>query len=261
MCLILFAYRVHPRYPLIMATNRDEFYERPSAQAHRWEDMPYIIAGRDLLKRGTWIGVSKVGQFAALTNYRNPLEQAEGKRSRGELITNFLKEQQSPAEYMQQMVEERYQYPGYNLLVGDRQNLYYYSNVGKEMMPLESGIYGISNHLLDTDWPKVRLGKQGLEQTVHQLDTQQINEQQLADQLFALLQVTDRPEDEELPHTGISLERERLLSSIFIHSQELAYGTRSSTVLLMSDEEMIYRERVYVPEPLPEQRFVIPFSS
>lgn len=261
MCLILFAYRVHPRYPLIMAANRDEFYGRPSAQAHRWEDMPHIIAGRDLLKQGTWIGVSETGQFASLTNYRNPLEQAEGKRSRGELIANFLKEQQSPAEYMQQMAADRHDYPGYNLLVGDRDNLYYYSNVGDEIMPLQPGIYGISNHLLNTDWPKVRLGKQGLEQIIRHMDGEQINEQKLSDQLFALLQWTDRPEDEELPSTGVSLEWERLLSSIFIHSHEQAYGTRSSTILLMSDEEMIYRERVYAPEPLPEQRFVIPFSS
>lgn len=261
MCLILFAYHVHPRYPLIMAANRDEFYERPSAQAHRWQDAPHIIAGRDLLKMGTWIGASDSGQFAALTNYRNPLEQADGKRSRGELIAHFLKEQQSPAEYIQQMADDRDQYPGYNLLVGDRQSLYYYSNVGNEIQPLQPGIYGISNHLLDTDWPKVRSGKYGLEQIIRQIDEQEIDEQQLSDQLFALLQLTDRPEDEGLPDTGVSLEWERLLSSIFIHSQEQAYGTRSSTVLLMGEEELIYRERVYSPDALPEQRFVIPFSK
>ncbi|MFD1887865.1 NRDE family protein [Paenibacillus wenxiniae] len=259
MCLILFAYGIHPQYPLIVAANRDEFYDRPSASVHRWSDAPHVIAGRDLLKHGTWLGVSDQGRFAGLTNYRDPLEQREGKRSRGELVANFLTGNAAPHTYMKHIHAQAHDYPGYNLLAGDHQELYYYSNINQQPQRLERGIYGISNHLLNTDWPKVEQGKAGLQQLLQlplALDTEQ-----LGDALFTLLQLADRPADERLPATGVSLQWERILSSIFIQSEESRYGTRSSTVVMMNEQEIRLRERTYTPQLAEEQHLVIPLPS
>jgi uncharacterized protein with NRDE domain len=259
MCLILFAYQLHPQYPLLVAANRDEFYDRPSAPVHRWSDAPHVIAGRDLLKLGTWLGVSEQGRFAGLTNYRNPLEQREGKRSRGELVANFLTGEASPQAYMEHIHKHAHDYPGYNLLAGDRHELYYYSNISQQPQRLEQGIYGISNHLLDTGWPKVEQGKAGLH-TLLQLPVAS-NTEQLGDALFDLLQLADRPADELLPTTGVPLEWERVLSSIFIRSEESRYGTRSSTIVMMNEQEIRLRERTYAPERMEEQHRVIPLQA
>jgi uncharacterized protein with NRDE domain len=155
MCLILFAYRTHPMYPLIVAANRDEFLKRRTAPAQYWEDAPHILAGRDLEKMGTWMGISTIGQFAALTNYRDPNEKTEGNRSRGELVADFLKINANPGSYMEKLTEKREMYPGFNLLAGNVDELFYYSNIENKVYKLEPGIYGISNHLLNTSWPKV----------------------------------------------------------------------------------------------------------
>lgn len=237
MCLILFAYRAHPSYQLIVAANRDEFFERPTAAVHYWEDHPHILAGRDLKQMGTWMGVTTSGHFAALTNYRDPKEKTEDKRSRGELVANFLKEKVDPEDYMKKVADTRHLYPGYNLLVGDQNNLYYYSNIENEIRQLKPGIYGVSNHLLNTAWPKVKQGREGLSKIIEKTDEEMIKP------LLALLQYADPAPDELLPKTGVSHEWERILSPIFIESD--GYGTRSSTVLLANDKEIYYKERVY----------------
>ncbi|MCU1806995.1 NRDE family protein [Cytobacillus firmus] len=248
MCLILFAYKVHPKYKLIVAANRDEFYERPTAPAHFWEDHPHILAGRDLRKMGTWMGVTENGRFAALTNYRDPNEVTEGKRSRGDLVADFLKGSASPADFMNRASEHRSSYPGYNLLAGNLEELFYYSNVEDRVELLQPGIYGVSNHVLDTEWPKVKKGKEGLTAL---LDNAEGN---LTEDLFTLLQNADSAPDERLPKTGVSLEWERILSPLFIKSD--GYGTRSSTVLLMSKDEIFYKERVHIGEDRQEQEFI-----
>ncbi|MCC3648624.1 MAG: NRDE family protein [Bacillota bacterium] len=248
MCLILFAYKVHPKYKLIVAANRDEFYERPTAPAHFWEDHPHILAGRDLRKMGTWMGVTRNGRFAALTNYRDPNELTEGKRSRGDLVADFLKGSASPADFMNRASEHRSSYPGYNLLAGNLEELFYYSNVEDRVELLQPGIYGVSNHVLDTEWPKVKKGKEGLTAL---LDNAEGN---LTEDLFTLLQNADSAPDERLPKTGVSLEWERILSPLFIKSD--GYGTRSSTVLLMSKDEIFYKERVHIGEDRQEQEFI-----
>jgi uncharacterized protein with NRDE domain len=248
MCLILFAYKKHPKYKLIVAANRDEFYERPTASVHFWEDHPHILAGRDLEQMGTWMGVTTQGGFAALTNFRNPNEQRLGKRSRGELAGNFLKDSAQPWEYLQNVAENGDLYPGYNLLTGDRNELFYYSNIGNEIIKLEPGIYGVSNHLLNTDWPKVKKGKDGLEKIIGGNGTEGMEEQ-----LLNLLQNADHALDDELPKTGVSMEMERMLSPMFIKSE--GYGTRSSTVLLMSDDFVYFKERVYSKESTKEQKY------
>src|SRR5690606_22182322 len=146
MCLVLFAYQAHPVYKLIVAANRDEFLQRPTAQAHFWEDEPNLLAGRDLEKMGTWMGVTKSGRFSAITNYRDPNEITEGKQSRGQLVKDALTFHGEIAEYMKRLQQTDSNFPGYNLLVGDSNSLYYYSNVGKSLEKVKPGIHGLSNH-------------------------------------------------------------------------------------------------------------------
>ncbi|MCC3356388.1 NRDE family protein [Bacillus sp. REN16] len=250
MCLILFAYKKHPVYKLIVAANRDEFLQRPTAPIHFWEDEPNLLAGRDLEKMGTWMGVTKAGRFAAITNYRDPSEVSEGKQSRGKLVKDALTYDGQIAEYMKQAEKTNSQYPGYNLLVGGPDDLYYYSNVGNSLEKVKPGIHGLSNHLLNTNWPKVEKGKEGLS-TI-------IKGENLVEDLFELLQNTDRPNDNLLPKTGVSLEWERILSSLFIQTN--GYGTRSSTVLLMSDTEIHYAERSFSSSGTSDQKFHFPIE-
>ena len=254
MCLIVFAYRVHPKYRFVLAANRDEFYDRPTAPAHYWEDAPHVLAGRDLLKMGTWMGVTTNGRFAALTNYRDPREDVRGKRSRGEVVADFLKCGQSPAEYMSAAAKKREQYPGYNLLAGNlnKDELYFYSNVENNVRMLTPGIYGVSNHLLDTEWPKVVRAKQGLTDAIRGDDAD------LPERLFDVLQDETRAPDEALPSSGVSLEWERLLSPVYIRSRERNYGTRSSTVILATEEEAVFRERVSSQDGTEDRHFTIP---
>jgi uncharacterized protein with NRDE domain len=247
MCLVLFAYKVHPKYKLMVAANRDEFYQRPTAPAHFWEDDPEILAGRDLEKMGTWMGVTKMGRFAALTNYRDPNEVTDGKRSRGELVANALQYKGNIKDYMKSLVSNNDWYPGYNLLAGDEDELYYYSNVGRELLKVTPGIYGVSNHLLNTEWPKVHTGKTGLAQIVR------TNHADVVEPLLTLLQKSEHAPDEKLPQTGVSLEWERMLSPMFIKSEN--YGTRSSTVLLMTEKEIEYIERVFSNHEVKTQGF------
>ncbi|MBO0959398.1 NRDE family protein [Neobacillus sp. MM2021_6] len=249
MCLILFAYQVHPEYKLIVAANRDEFYQRPTAPAHFWEDQPEILAGRDLEKMGTWMGITASGRFAALTNYRNPRESTDGKHSRGKLVADALKYNGDSKDYMKQIVRHKDLFPGYNLLAGDGDELFYYSNIGNKLEELEPGLYGVSNHLLNSEWPKVQKGKEGLTQIIHG------KKEELVEKLFLLLQNSDPAQDESLPKTGVSLEMERMLSPLFIKSEK--YGTRSSTVLLLSEKEIQYVERVYTTDTVKDQKFTI----
>ncbi|MEH7379539.1 NRDE family protein [Bacillus sp. JJ1533] len=250
MCLILFAYQSHPVYKLIVAANRDEFLQRPTAPAHFWEDEPSLLAGRDLEKMGTWMGVTKVGRFAAITNYRDPNETSDGKQSRGKLVKDALTYHGKIADYMKKLEKTYSRYPGYNLLVGDLNQLYYYSNVGKSLEKVKPGIHGLSNDLLNTSWPKVEKGKEGL--------AQMIKGDNLAQNLLELLQNTDRPNDHLLPKTGVSLEWERILSSLFIQTK--GYGTRSSTILLMSDTDIQYVERTFSGSEISDQTFRFPIE-
>ncbi|GLB61483.1 NRDE family protein [Cytobacillus sp. NCCP-133] len=251
MCLILFAYKQHPKYKLVVAANRDEFYGRPTAPAHFWEDQPNLLAGRDLSKMGTWMGITKDGRFAALTNYRDPEDGTQGKRSRGELVADFLKGTAPPAEYLKKTAANRQQYPGFNLLAGNPDKLYYYSNVENRMEKLKPGIYGVSNHVLNTEWPKVKRGKEGLAKLIEN------PEENFTEKLFLLLQNADPAPDENLPKTGVSLEWERILSPLFIKSE--GYGTRSSTVMLMSEDEIFYKEWVHVGDSQTEQEFTVKY--
>ncbi|MFT9598234.1 NRDE family protein [Mesobacillus sp.] len=249
MCLILFAYKAHPKYKLIIAANRDEAYARDTAPADFWEDAPELLGGRDLEKMGTWMGVTTSGKFAALTNYRDPSEITAGKRTRGELVADFLKGTDTPKDYLHELADRSHEYPGYNLLTGNLEELYYYSNRGGPLQEIEPGIHGVSNHLLNTDWPKVERGKAGLATIISG------EHPDLVDRLFAHLENADPAPDQLLPSTGVSLEWERLLSPMFIKSE--GYGTRSSTIILMNEKEIYFNERVHIKDQRSNHEFFI----
>lgn len=224
---------------MAVAANRDEYFRRPTASASFRPDAPGLLAGRDLEAGGTWLGVTRRGRFCALTNFRDPSRQKTGAPSRGALVRDFLCGDLSPAAYASMVVEGGAAYNGFNLMCADGETLYYASNVSGEPRVLPAGIYGLSNHLLDTPWPKVAKAKSALACSLDALPDDS--------GLFALLR-DDRPApDEALPRTGISLEWERLLSSAFVRGAD--YGTRSSTVVLMrSDGEMRFDEISYGPD-------------
>ena len=239
MCLVLFAYQHHPKYSLVVAANRDEYFARPTAPAQYWPDYPQILAGRDLKELGTWMGITVHGQFSALTNYRDPRRHSPEALSRGHLVGDFLRGQQSPAEYLESVAKQASQYNGFNLLVGDKRSLWYYANRQGKLQQLEPGIYGMSNHLLNTPWPKLEQGRQQLAQCLAQPNVSD-------EDLWAILTNRQKPADDTLPDTGVGLEWERTLSSAFIESPE--YGTRSSTILLIGrDDSVRFVERLYLP--------------
>lgn len=229
MCLILFAYQTHPEYSLIVAANRDEFYSRPSQAATFWSDAPQVIAGRDIEHGGTWLGVTRQGRFAALTNFRNPARNRENALSRGHLTANFLKCRLSPTDYIASIQSDSAKYNGFNLLLGEGMGLWHYSNQTRETTRIATGIHGLSNHLLDTPWPKVERGKKRLQQLLS--DPMQESE------LFSLLQDDERPADSQLPNTGVGLEWERVLAPMFIASDN--YGTRAMTVVTFRQDGLV----------------------
>ncbi|MEO7031617.1 MAG: NRDE family protein [Herbaspirillum sp.] len=225
MCLIVFAWQVVPNMPLIAAGNRDEFYARPSSPAAWWDDQPDIYAGRDLRGGGTWMGINRAGHFAALTNIRAPIEHRADAPSRGALVTDFLADSQSASRYAAQLAAAEDRYNGFNLLLYDGNELVWYSNRGVEDarngLALKPGIYGISNGLLDTAWPKVVRTKAQFASLLCQSAP--------TDTYFEMLADTTKSGDCRLPKTGVSIELERLLSAVCIESPE--YGTRSSTLV------------------------------
>jgi len=242
MCLILLAYRSHPRYPLILAANRDEFYDRPTAAAAFWGTEPPVLAGRDLKSGGTWLGISRTGRIAALSNYRDPSTVRDNTPSRGGLVTEFLLGNMPPAEYLKLLQQRAQDYNGFNIIFGDLQNLFYYSNKGKVPPLLQPGIHGLSNHLLDTPWPKVTQGEKALSEILSHGQEPDVEE------MFSLLADRSIPDDKLLPSTGVALETERLLAPLFISGP--TYGTRSSSILLIDQNaEATFLERTHNGTP------------
>ena len=242
MCLIIFALDAHPRYKLVLAANRDEFYARPTAPADFWADAPSILAGRDLTAGGAWLGITTNGRFAAVTNYRDALAPA-GFGSRGDLTKTFLIGDETAQNYLHKIERGECDYSGFNLLVGDfgknATELFYFSNRGENPKKLSSGIYGLSNHLLDTAWHKVEQSKAGFTEIL------QNNNEILPAQLLTILADRRVAADEKLPKTGVGVDRERILSPAFIETT--GYGTRSSTVLLIErDGRVSFTEKTFV---------------
>lgn len=231
MCLILFAHDAHPRYRLVVAANRDEFYARPTAPAAWWADAPQVLAGRDLRGGGTWMGITRAGRFAAVTNFRDAAPAAPDAPSRGHLVGGFLRGADAPAAYLDALAGRADDYAGFNLLVADDAELRYFGNRGGAPRALRPGVYGLSNALLDTPWPKVERGKAGLAAALDgggEIDPEA---------LFRILWDAEPAPDLHLPDTGVGIDRERMLSSPFIRSLE--YGTRASTVLLVGRDRRV----------------------
>lgn len=238
MCLITFAYNSHPVYSLILLANRDEFFQRPSQAMHHWPDAPHILAGRDLEQGGTWLGMTQSGRFATVTNHRNGRDKRAGLRSRGDLTRHFLSGSQTATDYLTDLEPEQQNFGAFNLLLGDETGLHYLSNRHADSaLAIRPGVYGLSNALLDTSWPKVTKAREGLRQLLAEREP-------CRDAMLALMQDREPARDELLPDTGISLEWERLLSSCFIQSEN--YGTRAITLLMQKPDGTTYlREQTF----------------
>ncbi|MEX0618247.1 MAG: NRDE family protein [Pseudohongiellaceae bacterium] len=251
MCLIVCAFQPAASFPLVLAANRDEFYTRPTRPAKFWDEAPetaHILAGKDLLQGGTWLGITRDGRFAAVTNYRDPVLTEARERSRGALVRDYLQGALSPRDYVRGLRQTLPDFAGFNLLVGDRSTLYYCHNIpgqgadaqrpetvngagsGRELSP---GIYAISNGLLDAPWPKVVKGRENLRRYLENSGGP------VTDGLLKLMTDRDAATDAELPQTGVGLELERVLSAVFIHNPPRGYGTRSSTALIMDNAGLV----------------------
>ena len=225
MCLILFAYHYHPKYHLILAANRDEFYGRPAMPLGYWKDAPTVLAGRDLKNMGTWMGINTTGSFAAITNYRDPLSPKPDAPSRGTLVGRFILEKHNPENYLADIEKSGDLYNGFNLLAGNPSELFYYSNKRPGITKIDSGIYGLSNDFLDIPWPKVFKGKAALKRLIE--DEEAVD----PEALLAMLNDRSYAPEKALPDTGVGDAWERVLSPLFITSE--IYGTRCSSVLLI----------------------------
>jgi len=252
MCLLLLAIQAHPAYPLIIAGNRDEFYERPASQAGFWKDHPEILAGRDLQAGGAWFGMTPKGRIAALTNYRDPASINPHAPSRGRLVTDFLIGEETPEVYLAALSRRPETFNGFNLTVGVKDHLCWYSNRGNGIYPIQPGIHGLSNHLLNTPWPKVSRARAALAGMLSEEAPPSL------DALFELLADRTVSDDDHLPDTGVGIEWERILSPVFITSP--AYGTRCSSVLVIDqNNRAIFAERTYLSPPDPHKDVTFEF--
>ena len=236
MCLIVFAWKQSADTPLLLAANRDEFFARPALAAAWWEEAPHVYAGKDLEAGGTWMGINKQGRFAAVTNIRNGEAKKIGAPSRGKIVADFLCDNINPSSYLQTLTAEAKDYAGFNLILGDANDIYWFSNAEQlTAQRLQPGVYGLSNASLDTPWPKVLKAKTQFEKLIQKSASDQ--------DYFEMLADTTQAPEHLLPQTGVSLEWERLLSSIHIHSND--YGTRvSSLIKYHADGTVHLTERV-----------------
>ena len=238
MCLVGLRLRTHPGHALVLAANRDEFHARPAAAAAFWDDAPHVLAGRDLEAGGTWPGVTRRGRWATVTNFRHPDERRAGTPSRGNLVRDFLVGETAPSEFAERVLSEASRYNALNLLVGEGDEVFYVSSRESHARRLAPGDYGLSNHALDTPWPKVRRLKEGLAGLGPGEPS--------ADALLALLADRTGAPDHELPDTGVGVELERVLAPAFLEGP--VYGTRASSVLVLSDDGRItFVERGFGP--------------
>ncbi|MFN3534486.1 MAG: NRDE family protein [Desulfatiglandales bacterium] len=237
MCLLCVAIHMRKDLPLIIMGNRDECYERPTLPSHFWEPDFQILAGKDLAQGGTWLGITRGGRFCTVLNYREPEVLKKRVPSRGKIVLEFLRGGQKTEDFLRDLEKRAFEYNGFNLIVGRVEELWWFSNRGG-CQRLEKGIYALSNHLLNTPWPKVRkaiaLMSAALEKEIPLLKSSLLE---------GLFDHTMAP-DSQLPRTGVPLEWERTLSSVFVRSPN--YGTRSSHLLLIQEDGGVhFVERTY----------------
>jgi uncharacterized protein with NRDE domain len=236
-CLIFVAHECHEDYRLIVAANRDEFHERPALSADFWRDdsaTADILAGRDLEAGGTWMGITRQGKFGALTNFRDPENNRLGAPSRGSLVRDFLEHECTAESYCARLPGSATKYNGFSLLIGDSESLNFYSNRNDRLEPVAPGVHGLSNHLLDTPWPKVERGRRVLSAHIEQ--GREVDVELMFDMMADRLS----PDDGALPDTGVGIQKERELAPMFIHGS--VYGTRCTAVVLMDRAGGIYFE-------------------
>lgn len=254
MCLIVIAHRMSPEYPLVLAANRDEFFDRPTRQAHVWPNGA-IIAGRDLQAGGVWLGAGLDGRFAAVTNVREPGRDGTGARTRGELPLDFLTGELPPVEYLEERSGRFDEYAGFNLLVGDLDSVYYASNRAPGIHEVCSEIIGLSNGPPGSEWPKVLLGKEKMANLFTRGAS--VNNDVLVEQMHD----QGKAEDIDLPETGISDEQESRLSSMFIPAQPGGYGTRCISVLIRQGDGLCrFSEQNFDAEGKVTERHFFNFS-
>lgn len=233
MCLINFNIGSHEKYKMIIAANRDEFYSRPTASMHYWDDHQNILGGRDLKAKGTWLAVSKSGKIGALTNIRTPEEMTmEAKKSRGELVVNYLLSEDNPEDYLKNLADYSSDYAGFNLLAGNPDEFYYMNNYDNNVSRVDAGTHGLSNEYLNTPWPKVVIGKAKLDEVLSEDDID-------VDALFNLLRIDSEAADDIVQKTGVDFDLEKKLSPLFIDIPDFDYGTRCSTVVLVDHQNNI----------------------
>lgn len=238
MCLTVFAFQADPRYPLIFASNRDEFYDRPAQPATFWYDHPTLLAGRDLKAGGTWLGITTDHRFAAITNYRDMDSVKENAPSRGNLVAEYLASDMEAPDYLNKLLQTGDQFNGFNLIAGTTTELWYYSNQLDTISKVQPGIHTLSNAFLNTPWPKTEKAKKGFRRLM------QNESDQMEDKIFELLQDRETFPDNRLPTTGLTKEMERLVSSIFITSDR--YVTRCSTLIkACPGSESTFIEKTY----------------
>lgn len=251
MCLIIAGWQVHPEFPLVVAANRDEFVARPASPLDWWTDAPDVLAGRDLEAGGTWMGVSRSGRFAALTNFRDPAQRGSGHPTRGALVRHALESSADTMTTLAEIASISANYAGFNLFVGDGQRFGIHESTTGSVRPLEAGIYGLSNHVLDTAWPKLSRAKAAFAAALVSLPESAA--------FLRLLRDTTPVADDELPDTGVSLEWERRLSTAFIISP--TYGTRCSSLLTINREGQVrFSEWTWQADGQPEKETTHEFS-
>lgn len=237
MCLLALAVDAHPRYSLVLAANRDEFYDRPTAAAAYWPDTPGVLAGRDLRSGGTWLGIDHAGRFAALTNYRDPSDADPARPSRGQLVSDYLTGKLTPDQYARMVFARAHDFNGFCLVVGNRDAWRYVSNHDHLIRPLATGVHTLSNHLLNTPWPKSCRIARGM---THALQADSVSDEAL----FALLADRTPVPDTALPDTGVGLALEQALAPVFVATER--YGTRCSTVIRIGrDGKVDFTERTF----------------
>ena len=248
MCLIVIAWKARDDLPLVVAANRDEWRDRPAEPARWWSHHPQILAGRDLKAGGTWMGVTRAGRFAAVTNFRDPSDRRSTARSRGELVTQFLLSGEPPAAFLAALSSRAGEYNGFNLIVGDGRSLWYFGSREGDPRAIAPGVHGLSNHLLDEPWPKVVRGRMAMEAALRDRDP--------APRLFAMLADGEGAPDHALPGTGVGIAWERRLAAPLITGAD--YGTRASTVLTISaTDDIFFEERTLADDGSVAGRIMI----
>lgn len=230
MCLILFAHEYSKQYKLVLLANRDEYHQRATKKSGVWVNQPHIFGGVDLQAGGSWLSVDNTGRLASITNVRKPPFEVNNKCSRGLLVSEFLSGHLSANDFLEQLKPKDSDYGLFNLLLFDKSGLWYYSNDTGQSQQVEYGIHGLCNASLDTPWPKLTEGKELFKQAIDE-DCFETSK------LFSIMQSQIKASDEQLPNTGVSLEFERLLSSVFIKSAN--YGTRCSTLITIDYNDVL----------------------